>query len=471
MVVVDKPELLTRVKFPTYSVQMISPRHLVVGGGGGAAKTGVINGFEVLELSHNGLHTTSEPVTLHTTGDFSVMNFCSTWFDPQKQQCLLAAGHEGRTQVMSLQLVRERQISVSLPPGSPDSSEEQEDDKDGGGGDSKSEIRKRRKSSSTIADAASNGGVNSRKSKPDAEFAPKAGITNTTTLVFSVKNLKSIQTDFSAGRDGPFQKVVRVSPDGKFLASGGEDGVLRVWTFPDLNAVHECKGHEKEKAIDDIDFSPDNTKIATISKDRRALVWDVKKGKKHAEMGWEPSGPYPKGQRVKYCFKRVRFAKVEGDPKKYRVFTIANPVGGGSRPPPSFLQRWNAKSWTVEHQVSSGSDGALSALAVSDNGNYVATGAMFEGIVEVYIAFSLQKIKRVEKSHSTFITGLEFLPCGEESDAVRGFSDASVVSISVDRQVCIHHVPRLQTISLTFAAFLLVALLLLTFFFCTYIGL
>ena len=69
------------------------------------------------------------------------------------------------------------------------------------------------------------------------------------------------------------------------------------------------------------------------------------------------------------------------------------------------FQRWNAKSWTVEHQVSSGSDGALSALAVSDNGNYVATGAMFEGIVEVYIAFSLQKIKRVEKSHSTFITG------------------------------------------------------------------
>ena len=67
-------------------------------------------------------YVSSEPVTLHTTGDFSVMNFCSTWFDPQKQQCLLAAGHEGRTQVMSLQLVRERQISVSLPPGSPDSS-------------------------------------------------------------------------------------------------------------------------------------------------------------------------------------------------------------------------------------------------------------------------------------------------------------------------------------------------------------
>ena len=33
--------------------------------------------------------------------------------------------------------------------------------------------------------------------------------------------------------------------------------------------------------------SPDNTKLVTISKDRRAVVWDVKKGKKHAEMGWD----------------------------------------------------------------------------------------------------------------------------------------------------------------------------------------
>ena len=31
------------------------------------------------------------------------------------------------------------------------------------------------------------------------------------------------------------------------------------------------------------------------------MVWDVKKGKKHAEMGWET----PKG--VVYAFKRIRY--------------------------------------------------------------------------------------------------------------------------------------------------------------------
>ena len=40
--------------------------------------------------------------------------------------------------------------------------------------------------------------------------------------------------------------------------------------------------------------------IVSISKDRRAFIWDVKKGKKHAEMGWDP----PNG--VKYMYKRVR---------------------------------------------------------------------------------------------------------------------------------------------------------------------
>ena len=42
---------------------------------------------------------------------------------------------------------------------------------------------------------------------------------------------------------------------------------------------------------------------------------------------------------------------------------------------------------------------------------------------------NLQKIKRVEKSHGTFITGLEFLPTSPETDPIRGFSDASVVII------------------------------------------
>ena len=86
-------------------------------------------------------------------------------------------------------------------------------------------------------------------------------------MIFNVRALKSIQTDF--GKPEPYQKVVRISPDGKVMATGGDDGVVRVWTFPDLNPVHENRAHDKE--IDDLDFSPDNTKIASISKDRQVF--------------------------------------------------------------------------------------------------------------------------------------------------------------------------------------------------------
>ena len=78
-------------------------------------------------------------------------------------------------------------------------------------------------------------------------------------------------------------------------------------------------------------------------------MWDVKKGKKHAELGWEsPAG-------VKYAFKvkitihilvfdkrnyhpyyaqRVKFGCVEGDQRKYKVYTISNPVGSSKVGPP-----------------------------------------------------------------------------------------------------------------------------------------
>lgn len=37
--------LLAKVNFPLYTVQLLTSRHILVGGGGGSSKTGVANGF------------------------------------------------------------------------------------------------------------------------------------------------------------------------------------------------------------------------------------------------------------------------------------------------------------------------------------------------------------------------------------------------------------------------------------------
>jgi len=397
-----EPELLKRVEFPLYSVSVLGSRHLIVGGGGGAANTGVKNGFEVLELGHDGTRTTAESVSRHETIGYAVMNMAAGKYDKDDRSSMIAVGHDESCQVYQVRMVRKNKTKGPADPG----------------------------------------GNHSGPSPLGFEFSP---VTKT-------------QTDYNIPE--PYQKCVRLSPSSnKLLATGGDDGFLRLWTFPELTRTHEIEAHEKE--IDDLDFSPDGARIVTISKDRRAFVWDVAKGRKHAEMGWNA----PKG--VKYLFKRIRFAKVEGDIKRQKVFTISNPIGASK--PPAFLQRWNTKTFTLEQAITK--EGSLSAIAVSDNGNFVAIGTMFDGTIEIYTAFNLQCLKRVEKSHATFITGLEFLPTSEEADVIRGYSDASVVSISVDHQICVHHVPRLRQISMVAATFILAALLIITFIFCSFLGL
>ena len=59
----------------------------------------------------------------------------------------------------------------------------------------------------------------------------------------------------------------------------------------------------------------------------------------------------------------------------------------GASKPPSYLQRWDPKSYTIEQAIPI--SGSLSALATSDNGHFVATGSMFDGTVEIYTAFNL----------------------------------------------------------------------------------
>lgn len=52
-----------------------------------------------------------------------------------------------------------------------------------------------------------------------------------------------------------YQKCCKVSPDFKFLVTGGTDGFIRFWSLPEMKKIKEIKAHEKE--VDDVDIKPD----------------------------------------------------------------------------------------------------------------------------------------------------------------------------------------------------------------------
>nr|CAH7738683.1 unnamed protein product [Callosobruchus chinensis] len=410
-------DILARVNFPLYTVQLLTPRHVIVGGGGGTSKTGVANGFEIFELSHNGRKFLAEEVTRHETGGNVVMN-CSTFSD--NRHTYLVAGQESHCQLYNVNsvLVKEQKVVEN--------------------------------------------GLNSdlRQRKPKAKEKTDANENVQKKLKFVVTPSDSVQTDFQ--QPEPLCRVVRMHHNGKLLATGGTDGKIKLWKFPGLEPLVTLKAHEKE--IDDIDFSKYDNYLCTIAKDGLAIIWDAVKGKQLRKLTWQQ----PNGS--KYLYKRCRFGVIEGANQKCAVYTLANPTGLAKRQK-AYLQQWLPEDGLLKKVAEF--DESVSALAVRDDGRFLAVGTMFSGSVSIYAAFSLQRILNVPGAHSMFVTGLEFLPASQENEnhTVCSVAEAAVLSISVDNQVCIHTLPYRKTMPLWAGLVILIFTLFLTFVFCSYIDL
>lgn len=82
-----------------------------------------------------------------------------------------------------------------------------------------------------------------------------------------------------------------------------------------------------------------------------------------------------------------RFGVVEGEDKKSALYMLANPTGLAKKQK-SYLQQWLPDEGVLKKSAEF--DESLAALAVRDDGRFVAVGTMFSGSVMIYIAFSLQ---------------------------------------------------------------------------------
>ncbi|XP_060518043.1 prolactin regulatory element-binding protein [Cylas formicarius] len=412
-------DILARVNFPLFTLQMLTNRHVLVGGGGGSSKTGVANGFEIFELSHDGRKFLVEEVTRHETGPNVVMN-CAVFND--SKHSYLVAGQESHCQLyhVNTELITEENGMVQNI------------------GNGNEDLHQRK---SKVKDKTDNNKNVHKK------------------LKFVLNPSDSVQTDFNGLE--PLCRVLRVHCNGKIIATGGTDGDVRIWRFPHLQPLAKLKAHSKE--IDDLDFSQFGNYLVSVAKDGFAILWDYVKGTEITRLGWKQ----PEGS--KYLYKRCRFGLVEGEKSKSTLYMLANPTGVAKKQK-SYLQQWIPEEATIKKSAEF--DESLSALAVRDDGRFVAVGTMFSGSVSIYIAFSLQKVLNVAGAHSMFVTGLEFLPVSNlENYTICSAAEAAVLSISVDNQVCIHTLPYRRTMPLWMGIVILIFTLFMTFLFCSYIGL
>ena len=66
------------------------------------------------------------------------------------------------------------------------------------------------------------------------------------------------------------------SPDGRWLAAGGDDGIVRVWEVATRKLAYAWSGHTKR--ITDLAWNPAGTQLASCSWDYTARLWAIGKG-------------------------------------------------------------------------------------------------------------------------------------------------------------------------------------------------
>src|SRR5690606_8903404 len=91
-------------------------------------------------------------------------------------------------------------------------------------------------------------------------------------------------------------RMVDASPDGKLLASVGDDMVCRIWNAADGKLVHELRGHAPitphhfPSMLYAVAFSPDGKLLATGDRTGVVILWDHEQGKELGRV--DASGVY-----------------------------------------------------------------------------------------------------------------------------------------------------------------------------------
>jgi WD40 repeat protein len=86
-------------------------------------------------------------------------------------------------------------------------------------------------------------------------------------------------------------RKLRISPNGKLLAIGGDDGIVRIVNLDTFEIVQTIHAHDGR--ISDIDFAPDNQTLLTAGRDGFLRFWDARIGQKvRADLQVAGSVPY-----------------------------------------------------------------------------------------------------------------------------------------------------------------------------------
>lgn len=221
-------------------------------------------------------------------------------------------------------------------------------------------------------------------------------------------------SEFASETEGkdPQQNVARLSADGRLLATGGTDGIVRIWTVVKKLREEPTLLHAtpKAKEVLDLDFSADGKLLASCDRTLACTIWDTATGQQKVVLKYEHAGP-PK---VDLTIRGIRFFVPAEGAQPQLLVAAAAPRG------PACLGIYQLDGKRVKqvkvHQK------PLTALSLDAAGKRAAVNLVTGG-KKVYSLPGLSCVKSVEAVHELPAPCAAFLG---EATVVSGSGDRSI---------------------------------------------
>ncbi|CAD5177822.1 unnamed protein product [Musa acuminata subsp. malaccensis] len=198
--------------------------------------------------------------------------------------------------------------------------------------------------------------------------------------------LKSSAKILTPLEDVGLQLALAFDAEGSILATGGEDGHLRVFKWPSMEIILDQT--DAHTTVKDLDFSSNGKFLVSLGNSGPCRVWDLTSSTAIASL------PREIGEIFGFC----RFSQTRADNP---VLYVTAMHGNQAK-----LVSWDSLSWKRVGERKIGRD-PISAFNVSMDGKHLAAGTV-EGDITILSSLDMRVQMTVKKAHLGIVTALAF---------------------------------------------------------------